>query len=354
MNNTDIKTIKTAIKRLKPFTDAKPHLPIMGCIRLESRDGKLSLTVPTLKYGVAASIDKCKADVQFNRSGDHGLELKSGSLTFKLKGKDASDFPVLPDPPGDFVATSSISYGDIRSELEFVSRATCDQTPQNFTAGVLFDYTDANRLRLIGTDGRRLHSTHTVSQCHDTGDEKPAYLVPVKYVDAFNRLKVASDTETYFKFYGDNRLDWTIPTAGLSGTVSLLDSPYPEYRKVIPDDCTSRFRLNVQDTIETLNGLSAIACTQDGRDMIVVKANGTLNLTARAESMGEASGTVPCSHLEGQECVFALNVHYFTETLKIADKHAVIMANSGSLEPVRFDYLETDRIAVVMPVRLPE
>jgi len=344
MNNTDIKTIKTAIKRLKPFTDAKPHLPIMGCIRLESRDGKLSLTVP---------IDKCKADVQFNRSGDHGLELKSGSLTFKLKGKDASDFPVLPDPPDDFVATSSISYGDIRSELEFVSRATCDQTPQNFTAGVLFDYTDANRLRLIGTDGRRLHSTFTVSQCHDTGDEKPAYLVPVKFVDAFNRLKVDND-DVYFRFYADDRLDWSIPTAGLSGTVSLLSTPYPEYRKVIPDDCTSRFRLNVQDTIETLNGLSVIACAEGGREMIVVKANGTLNLTARADSMGEASGSVNCNHLEGPESIFSLNVHYFTETLKLADRHAVIMANSGSLEPVRFDYLETDRIAVVMPVRLPE
>ena len=65
-------------------------------------------------------------------------------------------------------------------------------------------------------------------------------------------------------------------------------------------------------------------------------------------------GIVPCVHLSGPETIFALNIHYMIETLKLAGTREVVMSNSGSLEPVRFDYDGTDRIAVVMPVRLPE
>jgi len=376
MNNTDIKSIKTALKRLKPFTESKCRLPIMSYVRLDARDGKISFTVATMDYGLAFTtatvpstsdkftacvrfadmlkvIDKCKSDIGFTVTGCN-MDLKSGSLAFKLNGKDPENFPLMPDKRDDLKASSAISYGDLKAESEFVSTATDDQTPNNYTSGVLFDYTSANRLRLIATDGRRLHSTFVKSRVHDIGDEKPALLVPVKWIHAFNRLKVASDETVYIKFYGVDRLDWNVPTEGLSGTVSLLDTPYPEYDKVIPDDCQSRFRLNVADTIETLNALSVVATQQDGRDMIVVNANGTLELSARSESMGDASGTVPCIHLDGPETRFALNVHYFTETLKLADRDAVVMANSGSLEPVRFDYPDTDRVAVVMPVRLPE
>ena len=88
--------------------------------------------------------------------------------------------------------------------------------------------------------------------------------------------------------------------------------------------------------------------------MVVINANGVLNLSARSDTMGDASGVVPCTHIDGPEAVFALNINYFTETLKLANTDTVIMANSGSLEPARFDYPETERVAVVMPVRLPE
>ncbi len=122
---------------------------------------------------------------------------------------------------------------------------------------------------------------------------------------------------------------------------------------MIPDDCESRFRLNIPETIESLNALSVIATQQDARDMIVVRANGFLNLSAASETMGTADAHIMCDHIRGPEARFALNVHYFTETLKLADT-GILMSNSGELEPVRFDYIETERIAVVMPVRLPD
>ncbi|MCX6645000.1 MAG: DNA polymerase III subunit beta [bacterium] len=376
MNNTDIKSVKTAIKRLKPFADSKPTLPILNYVKVQASNGKLSLTIGNIGYGTAFTtvtipatgeyslcvkfadlmkvIDKCKSDIHFSTKGLHELNVESGSLTFRLNGRDTDDFPERPDNRDSVNASTAISYGDISTELEFVYASTDDSTPRNFTSGVLFDYTRPERLRLVGTDGRRLHSTFTKSRCHSVAPDFNQWLVPVQFIKAFNRLQVPTDETVNLEFDTNGYLYWSIPTEGLSGTVSLLDTPYPDYDKVIPDDCTSRFRLHVPETIEALNALSVVATQQDGRDMIVVNANGTLNLSARSDAMGEASGMVPCVHLDGSDTMFALNVHYFTETLKLADKREVVMSNSGSLEPVRFDYGGTDRVAVVMPVRLPE
>ena len=96
-----------------------------------------------------------------------------------------------------------------------------------------------------------------------------------------------------------------------------------------------------------------IATQHDGRDMVVVNANGTINLSARSESFGAASAEVPCTHIRGPETRFALNIQYMIETIKLADK-TLLMSNSGDLDPACFEYPDSERIAVVMPVRLPE
>jgi DNA polymerase III sliding clamp (beta) subunit (PCNA family) len=87
--------------------------------------------------------------------------------------------------------------------------------------------------------------------------------------------------------------------------------------------------------------------------MVVVHANGTINLSAKSESFGTAMAEVPCDHICGPETRFALNIVYLIETIKLAG-NTVLMSNSGDLDPAVFEYPETERIAVIMPVRLPE
>jgi DNA polymerase III sliding clamp (beta) subunit (PCNA family) len=122
---------------------------------------------------------------------------------------------------------------------------------------------------------------------------------------------------------------------------------------VIPEDRISTFKLNKKSMLEGLDALLPVATQDDGRDMVVVNANGTINLSARSESFGTASEEVPCTHVCGPETRFALNIQYLIETIKLTDE-TVLMSNSDPLDPAVFDYPETERIAVIMPVRLPE
>jgi DNA polymerase III subunit beta len=377
--NTDSKALRDTLKALKPFVDKKPHIPILGCVKLVSEDGVISITaVNGERYGTEPSyttftvetsfcprysiavryedlnkiVAKLKGEVMLSVI-DYKLQIKSDKLSFGFNGTDPNDFPLWTPERGEMQASSALSYSDLQKELEFVSCATEKTDQRHFTNGILFDYVTPYRLRLIGTDGRRLHTTFTKSRIHLCNSEQKQWIVPVAWVDAFIRLNLKDDAEVYLEFYEDDQLFWRIPSHGMSGVVKAMDTPYPEYEKVIPEYRSSTFRLNKKPMLEGLDALVPIASQHDGRDMVVINANGTINLSARSESFGTASAEVPCTHVCGPETRFALNIQYLIETIKLSDEN-VLMSNSGELDPAVFEYPETERIAVIMPVRLPE
>ena len=221
----------------------------------------------------------------------------------------------------------------------------------SYIEGVLFDYTQPERLRLIGTDGRRLHATFTRTLMHSA--DEIARLVRTEWIEAFKRLNLPADTDVFLEFRCENILAWRIPSAGIHGVAKCIDTPYPDYDKVIPESCESRFRVDLAATLESLDALTPVATQQDGRDMVIVNANSVLTLSAESESMGSAKAEVSCEHIAGPESNFALNIIYFGETLKLADGE-ILMSNSSKLEPAVFEFPGTERVAVVMPVRLPE
>jgi len=138
-----------------------------------------------------------------------------------------------------------------------------------------------------------------------------------------------------------------------SGIVKIKDTPYPEHGTVIPNYRILTFKLDKRTTLDSLDALVPVATQHYGRDMVVVDANGTISLSAHSETFGTATADVPCHHLHGPETRFALNILYLIETIKLADE-SVFTSNSRDLDPVVFEYPETERIAAIMPVRLPE
>ena len=376
--NTDSKSLQHALKAIKPFIDPKPHIPILGYVKLDAQDGVLSITaISGERYGTEPShttftlktsvnsryfiairfddlnkiVTKLKGDVDLDVT-EQKLHLKAERLQFTINGKDSMDFPTLTNDRSELLASSTLDYIDIQSELEFVSHATEKSDKQHFTNGILFDYSIPDKLRLVGTDGRRLHTTFTKCPTHQSHSDQKQWILPTRWIDAFTRLNLKDAPEVYLEFH-EAQLIWNIPSHGISGMVSTMDTPYPEYEKVIPDYRASTFRLDKKQILESLDALLPVASQDDGRDMVVVHANGTINLSARSESFGSASAEVACGHLSGPEIRIALNIQYLIETIKLSDE-TVLMSGSGELDPTVFEYPGTERVAVVMPVRLPD
>jgi len=380
--NTDSKALRDTLKALKPFVDPKPHIPILGYVKLESENGMLSITAingdrfgtepshTTFKvktpscpsFQIAVRFDdlnkivaKLKEKVMLCAE-DQKLLINSKRLSFTINGRDPSDFPSSTNERGTLIASTMLDFRDLQKDLLFVMKATEKSDKQHFTNGVLFDYCVPERLRLVGTDGRRLHSTFPQGRCHTCASDRHQWIIPVRWIEAFTRLEMRRDVtyaDVYFDFHEGDMMYWRIPSHDMYGMVECMDTPYPDYEKVIPDERISTFRLDKKPMLESLDAILPVATQDDGRDMVVVHANGTINLSARSESFGTASAEVPCTHVCGPETRFALNIQYLIETIKLSDK-TVLMSNSAELEPVVFEYPGTEKLAVLMPVRLPE
>jgi len=409
------KEFKTACKRVKGFISNKPRLPILHRVLMTSDGSRLVMTGYNMEVGIGARIGiacdsepfattiafqdmekivaKLKADsleivpitkpdVRANGDVSETVEyidvsIKSGPLSFTLNGRDAADYPVLPSPinpadGSDLLAITSAPFATFASELSFVMMATCLDTPKNFTSGVLFNYR-ADCVHLVGTDGKRLHRAFLPGESVATKPEpipylerKPACVDSDNYSAILSSLSLASliklpgiaDTDTIEIHMHENLMTWSIPACDLSGVTHLLDTPYPDYEKVIPD-LSNVFELESKPTLQAIDSLSVIAHERDGRDMVVVNANGRLNLSVKAESMGSANADLPITHIasgignNGDDCRFALNIGYLADVMKADTSGTLTMSNAGALEPARFDY-QDGRIAIIMPVRLPE
>ena len=370
----ETKTLKAGLKRLSAFADSRPSLPILEYVHVSVHHGWAHLTVYDMEKSLTVKvpiddgkpcsvavrfrdfrkiIDKIKADtISIDFSGDTKARISAGNLDFTLNAKPGGEYPRLPEAD-DVATTSDTTWSDFISEAVFVKAASSMGTPKNFTSTILFAYRD-DTLELVGTDGRRLHlaGIDGKHQINPGGESNHVALVPTATIHALAKLKLKADAPLRIGF-AEHLMIWSVPSEGIEGVSHLLDTPFPDYGKVIPDSRDSRFQLDVKATLESLDALTPVATQQDGRDMVVVTANGTINLSAKSETMGSAEAEVPCEHVAGPEAKFALNVHFFIETLKLADGE-VTMSNNGALEPTMFEYPGTERVAVVMPVRLPE
>jgi len=399
------KTLVNGLKQLKYFRTGTPTLPILDHLSLRTSDGSLiikridsgmegSISVKIQPYGISGEIDICVKETnlaqlinsvksdgveikagtyleeletsEYDDNGNHvgyktivkqhtGVQIIGGNNTFKCKALPGEEFPKWRDDDDaeeqETLWSGFVNWGEFVNEMKFVIRASSCDMPKNYTYGVLFLPNGNNNLNIVGTDGRRLHSTKLGEV---RGDDKTPALLPSKLIKSFMRAGFDKSESITFTLK-ENMMTWWI--GDYSGSFVLLDTPYPDYEKVIPEECGASFTFEPKEAIQVLEPLVIIAKQDDGRDMVVVRANSKIRFSAKAESMGEGDGEMNCVRIGGEhEMVTALNIFSLLDALRSAVEidANLIMTQEGSLEPVRFDYPETERISVIMPVRLPE
>jgi DNA polymerase-3 subunit beta len=382
--------LRQALALIRKFRNKCAFLPILNYIRIRNSRGYYHLESYDMATGVTIRIPAIADTPSFNtlvqfdnleklvgklKGQDIGIEYKAGKLAissdrtaFNLPTKLQKDFPRLPDPGADPInAQSVIPFDSLVSALKFNLPAT-DTEVKNFPSGALFSYTGTeippkDSLAIVTTDGRRLHRNLNIRGHHrvnaDIPDRIQGCIVPVDFLDRLSRISLPGNPSVKFTFT-DNIGTATIPDYDISLVFHMLDTPYPDYDKVIPEDFTERCILSTPEVIQAIDTLSVIASQQDGRDMFVfrheVKSD---NLTIAALSDSTGAGTVSLSAPILQHgsidysgpALFALNYLYFQDSIK-AGNGKVEMEYSGSLEPVVFRYPGLpDRLSVIMPVR---
>lgn len=209
---------------------------------------------------------------------------------------------------------------------------------------------DSDRVTLVSTDSHRLTKSSFPAA---TGVSEPVrVLVPRKTL--VESLKLEGDGE-YILRIKDNHI---FMDRGYRVLYSrLLDSTFPAYDRVIPQDATKSAVLRRADLLEKCRRVSMVADPKTRAITISFDPSGTCVITARSPETGdEGKEFVACERYEGEGVLLGFNVDYVLEFLTVSDSESILFrmkdsATQAVIEPVRKEE-EGDHVYVVMPLRL--
>jgi DNA polymerase-3 subunit beta len=353
---------------------ARPTLPILNYMLIEGEAGTVTLTGYDMEMGIRvkfpgeiieagsvavkartvseimAQIPAEEIELEFNDISR--VNLRGGRSEFTLVGKPGGEYPRLPDV-GEEEEVLTLPIARFQTNLRRTIFASSMDMPKNYTSGVLLNLREG-MLQIVATDGRRLALATDKLESREEGEK--AVLIPSKTMHELNRILGMGWEGDLELHLAENLAMFRLGDGGQVEIIThLLDTPYPDYEKVVPEGSEGSLTVDRERFIASLRQVGILARQQDGRDMAVLESDEDhLTISAKAESEGKAEVKLPIER-EGEKMKVAFNYQYVLDPLLAVDDDKVTFSYSGSLEPgvLRLPSDESYTY-VVMPVRLPE
>ncbi len=378
----DAKELRDTLKAIKPWVPVKPHHKITEHILITTDDlGTHFTTYDIETFGNAVRFPfpafqsreggcvvrfrdlldltaKSEGEVTLEFNDISQLTVQYNHTVFTLKAKPADEFPDVPSAWYKYFSSdgnsesAATTFSEFTRATKHVYVATAPNTGNTFISGILIDVQECD-MDMVGTDGLRLHYAGLEGWLQESGWKA---LIPAEI--ALKIAKLKANPSSRFEF-GIRHLDdtdyfaWSIDC--IEGFCSLMDTPFPEWEKVIPTDNTGLLEVQADKLAKCIDRLSPIAKADDGRDMVTLSGNNVLTVSARAESKGAGQSTIECDHISGPDMLVALNYIFLLDVLKLHKGKAIHLKFEGDLDPVMIRSCgDGTRSCILMPVRLPE
>ena len=359
------KNLLEGIRTASHAIDGRSALPILRHVLLSSEEAAIrisgtdhqigvSTVVPaevltpgevTLPAAVTAEIVGAfpEADVVLS-SDDTGsqVRLECPPAEFNLVGLPPDEFPDLPEVPHD--VWFEMDAGQLRAALRRTVFACSTDELRTILQGVLFNLV-GHTLELAATDTFRLAvDTRMVP----AGSGQARVVVPQRAL--LELLKIMPDQGSVRVHISESQIMFRLPEATL--VAALIEGQFPDYKRVIPDGCTSWWVIPREPLAGALRRAQIVA-RQDMQRVLLCLRGGKLAVSARAGDVGQAYEEVPIRDGDSLEIVF--NCGYLLDVLNVIEADYVAFDLNGPNWPavLRPDGKD-DYLCVVMPMEKRE
>lgn len=276
------------------------------------------------------------------------VQLRSVNGEYKLAGRDAREYPQVPDVQG---AALELPSALLRRAIAKTQFAISHDELRPAMTGVLveraFDY-----LRFVATDGHRLlRYTRTDA---GTGERAGARaIVPRKAWQLLGKLLPPEAEAVVDTAFGQSQAAFRWDSFTL--TSRLIDERYPEYENVIPVSNPNVLLINRAELLSAVRRLSVYANRTTHQLRLKLHGSELELLAEDLDFSNSASETFPCQY-EGEQMQIGFNAKFLLELLSNQDTEEVSLALStpsraGVLTPVAGEAHE-DVLMLVMPLTL--
>lgn len=344
-------------------------IPVMNNVLLEARGDTLMLAATDLDQEVrieiaapgighwsttanakrlATVVKKGAGDVLLAPQGDK-LEVMVGDALSVLPAIKADDFPVLSTNPTAHVFT--MKAPDLARMLKFVRPAVSTEATRYYLNGAYFHTVSeggVNKLRLVATDGHRLHL--------DDMDAPEAALgfagviIPRCALDTLApllagqddvRVEVATDKVRFI-------------CGGMTLLSQVVDGAFPDYHRVVPRQNGITYDLDTEVFAKSVERISAVS---NERSRAITLDFGPDRLTLSCKNMDgdRAEETVPAERRPDcdETITIGFNATYLAEACKaLASERMQFQMSDASSPVVAISRDQPQRICVLMPLRV--
>lgn len=357
-----------ALYRAQGVADKKSSMPSLAHVLLHADNAGLRVSATDLEVGLtgvfSAEVEEpgnvavharqfyevVKSlpgeHVEFEDQENHWVEIRAGAGRFRLVAIAPEEFPALPSEGN----ATTFKLDARRLEAMIDRTIFCVSTDDNRhnLSGIYCEAPSPKVLRLVATDGHRLAlADHTFEEKIPLEN---GAIVPRK---GFQELKrVLADVEDNdFAEIGFSSSSGVLRAGNIELTTRLVESQFPDYRQVIPEESTKRARIDRKLFGEALKRVSLLSQSRSYGVKLDFRRD-ELCLLAKDPELGEAEENFPIE-FEGETLTIGFNARYLLDVLNHMDDETFVFELSDELSPgvIRPGSGE-DFLAVVMPMRI--
>jgi len=350
------------LKSVQNIVAGKGSLPILQNVMIEGKGSSIKLTTTDLDISIKSEVE-CEVleegtttlpvkllftSVTKAEEGEITVEvdsqeratIKAGSARFKLQGMPGSEFPVIPEDGEAYIYT--IPQVTIREMLRKTAYAASQDDTRRTLKGVLMSFKD-EKLTMVATDGRRLALVENELEFPKAAEKD--IVLPSKAVAELQRsLSAEGEVSIMVK---KSQICFT--TGSVQIYSKLMDDTYPNYRQVIPKECSEQILIDRQLLLNALDRASVMTMDEAHSTKLIFEGN-KLTVTSAVSDIGEAKDEVPIKYA-GDKIEIMFNPTYVMDPLKAIDDDEVTIGLNNGHSPAVIK-CTIPFLYVLMPLRI--
>ncbi len=358
-----------SLGHVQNVVERRNTIPILSNVKMEGKDGMLSLNATDMDLDIAESVAAEIAvagettapahtlydivrklpdgsQVELETTEDN-LTLRAGRSRFTLSCLPTADFPVMAG--GEMPQEFSLSASELRSLIDRTKFAISTEETRYYLNGIYLHVAERDGvdvLRAVATDGHRLASVEVPLPAGAAG--MAGVILPRKTVGELRKLidEIGDDITVALS---ETKVRFSFADAVMSS--KLIDGTFPDYARVIPSDNDKILDVECKSFAEAVDRVSAIS-TEKSRAVKLAVGNNNLVLSANSPDNGSASEEIEVAYT-AEAIEIGFNSRYLLDiTQQIeGDIAQFVMSDSASPTIVR-EVGDTSALYVLMPMRV--
>ena len=283
-------------------------------------------------------------DVALQSSGEK-LTITCGKSRFVINGRSAEDFPKIPKQQSK--TSFKIDPATLSNLIQKTIYAVSTDLTRPALCGVLWDV-QRTGLSMVSTDGHRLAKVELKRKIGDVESIKA--IIPPK---ALSTLKSYSEDEEEIEIgIGENGISFEMAETSIYSR--LLEGPFPNYQKVIPEKNEKELVVSKDSLASATKRVSILSDSLTHQ--VVFSANkDKLTLHVSTQELGEAKEEIT-ANFTAEPMDIGYNASYIMDILRTIEADDISLKldradNAGLIEPAA-QAGDIKHMCIIMPLRI--